>query len=138
MTAWNPSDISEMALPPCHCLVQFHVNDKRELSCQLYQRSGDMGLGIPFNIASYALLTHMIAKITDLKPGEFIHTIGNCHIYDNHIDALKLQMTRKPYTFPTISIENREDILEIDDYKFSDFKLINYNSHDKIPMIITV
>ncbi|KAH0552596.1 thymidylate synthase [Cotesia glomerata] len=135
MSAWNPVDIPNMALPPCHCLVQFYVSNG-ELSCHLYQRSADMGLGVPFNIASYSLLTYMIAHITNLKPGEFVHTMGDCHVYANHIDALKIQYQRKPKPFPTLKIT--KDVKEIDDFTASDFELIAYNPHPKIAMKMAV
>ncbi|KAG8034109.1 hypothetical protein G9C98_004562 [Cotesia typhae] len=135
MSAWNPVDIPNMALPPCHCLVQFYVSNG-ELSCHLYQRSADMGLGVPFNIASYSLLTYMIAHITNLKPGEFVHTMGDCHVYTNHIDALKIQYQRKPKPFPTLKITR--DVKEIDDFSVSDFELIAYNPHPKIAMKMAV
>jgi len=135
MVAWNPCDISNMALPPCHCLVQFFVADGY-LSCQMYQRSADMGLGVPFNIASYSLLTYMIAHVTKLKPGEFIHTLGDSHIYLNHIDALNIQLQRKPRPFPTLTI-NRE-INNIDDFKNNDFILNGYNPHPKISMEMAI
>lgn len=135
MCAWNPLDIPNMALPPCHCLVQFYVANG-ELSCQLYQRSADMGLGVPFNIASYALLTILIAHVTKLKPGDFIHTLGDAHIYINHIEPLQLQLNRIPHPFPTIHI-NRE-VNDIQDFSFDDLSLIGYNPHDKINMIMAV
>lgn len=135
MCAWNPIDIPEMALPPCHCLVQFFVADN-ELSCQLYQRSADMGLGVPFNIASYALLTHMIAHITGLKPGDFIHTLGDSHIYLNHIDALKEQITREPKPFPKLRISRKVE--NIEDFTAEDFELIGYNPHPKLNMPMAV
>ncbi|XP_069679212.1 thymidylate synthase [Periplaneta americana] len=135
MCAWNPIDIPNMALPPCHCLVQFYVAGD-ELFCQLYQRSADMGLGVPFNIASYALLTYMVAKVTGLKPGEFIHTMGDSHVYQNHVTALKEQLKRKPRSFPTLRI-NR-DVQNIEDFQFSDFELQNYNPYPKINMEMAV
>ncbi|XP_034950114.1 thymidylate synthase [Chelonus insularis] len=135
MCAWNPIDIPKMALPPCHCLVQFYV-DNNELSCHLYQRSADMGLGVPFNIASYSLLTYMIAHITGLKPGEFVHTMGDCHVYLNHIDALNIQCERTPNDFPSLKITRQ--VKEIDDFIASDFELINYKPHPKISMKMAV
>ncbi|XP_046748787.1 thymidylate synthase [Diprion similis] len=131
MCAWNPVDIPRMALPPCHCLVQFYVSDG-ELSCLLYQRSGDMGLGIPFNIASYSLLTYMLAHVTGLKPGEFVHTIGDCHVYLNHINALEEQIKRTPRPFPKLDIIRKVD--DIDGFKADDFELIGYDPHPKIAM----
>ena len=135
LTAWNPMDLRLMALPPCHMTAQFYVSNG-ELSCQLYQRSADMGLGVPFNIASYALLTHLIAKCCGLKAGEFIHTLGNAHIYLNHIDAVKEQIKRTPYEFPNIKIN--ADKNDIDDFKFEDIELVNYKCHDKIKMKMSV
>ena len=105
MSAWNPEQLDEMALPPCHVLSQYHLVDNR-LSCTLYQRSGDVGLGIPFNIASYSFLTHLLAKHCDLEVGEFVHFIGNAHIYDDHIEPLKLQLENEPYEFPDLEIKN--------------------------------
>ncbi|XP_071452789.1 thymidylate synthase isoform X2 [Hetaerina americana] len=135
MCAWNPIDVPQMALPPCHCLVQFYVANG-ELSCQLYQRSADMGLGVPFNIASYALLTYMVAHITELKPGDLVHTMGDCHVYSNHVEVLKKQLERTPKPFPSLKI-NR-DVKKIEDFKFEDFELINYNPHPKLDMKMAV
>ncbi|XP_041972932.1 thymidylate synthase [Aricia agestis] len=135
MCAWNPPDLPKMALPPCHCLVQFYVSNG-ELSCLMYQRSADMGLGVPFNIASYSLLTHMIAHITNLKPGEFIHTTGDTHVYLNHVEPLKQQMEREPRPFPTLKFER--EIKSIDDFKFEDFIIENYKPHPKIDMEMAV
>lgn len=135
LTAWNPQDIPSMALPPCHCFAQFYVNDG-ELSCQLYQRSADAGLGVPFNIASYSLLTHMIAHITNLKPGDFVHTLGDAHIYKDHIEALQEQMGRSPSSSPKLRICRQVE--NIDDFKFEDFELIGYNPQKTIPMNMSV
>ena len=131
MTAWNPEQLSEMALPPCHIMSQFHVHGDK-LSCSMYQRSGDVGLGVPFNIASYAFLTHLIAHHCDLKPHYFYHHIGDAHIYDNHIDPLKEIMDLEPYEFPSFKINSKRDT--IDDYKVSDFEVTNYRSHPPIKM----
>lgn len=135
MTAWNPTDLKEMALPPCHMFCQFYVADGK-LSCQMYQRSADMGLGVPFNIASYSLLTLMIAHVTGLEPGEFVHTIGDAHVYLNHVEPLQEQLKRNPRTFPTISFRRRVE--SIDDFQFEDFVLENYDPHDKIGMALSV
>lgn len=135
MTAWNPTDISKMALPPCHTFVQFYVNDG-ELSCQLYQRSADMGLGVPFNIASYSLLTYMIAHVANLKPGDFVHTMGDCHVYANHVEALREQLKRTPTAFPRLEITRKVE--DIDDFKASDFELLGYKPHPKLPMPMAV
>lgn len=137
VSAWNPCQLNEMALPPCHLLFQFYVNGDDELSCSLYQRSGDIGLGIPFNIASYAMFTYLIAHHCGLKLGEFVHNIGDCHIYEEHIDALKEQINRKPLKFPTIKIlgEPKESI---NDYVFDDFEINDYNYHKKINMKMVV
>ncbi|KAK0416788.1 hypothetical protein QR680_012687 [Steinernema hermaphroditum] len=131
ITAWNPLDLDKMALPPCHTLCQFYVSDG-ELSCQLYQRSGDMGLGVPFNIASYGLLTHMIAHVTGLKAGDFIHSLGDAHIYTNHVDAVKVQLERKPRAFPKIRFA--DGIHSIDDFTAEKIFLEGYDPHPTIKM----
>jgi len=133
--AWNPKDIGKMALPPCHALIQFYVSDN-ELSCMMYQRSADMGLGVPFNIASYALLTCMVAHVTGLQPGEFIHNLGDAHVYRNHVTQLKEQLTRTPRPFPTFTI--RRQVSSIDDFCADDFELSGYNPHGKIRMDMAV
>lgn len=132
MSAWNPCQLDEMALPPCHVLVQFNVLDNYKLSCSLYQRSGDVGLGVPFNIASYSFLTHIIANICDLVPYEFIYYLGNCHIYDDHIESLKEQVNRGPYEFPSITI--KEKIQNIDSIDLNSIEINNYNHHKTISM----
>jgi thymidylate synthase len=132
MSAWNPHQLDEMALPPCHVLAQFNVSRGNKLSCSLYQRSGDVGLGVPFNIASYSFLTHILAKHCDLEAYEFVYFLGNSHIYDDHIDLLKEQILRTPYEFPTIEIKNKYD--DINDYKVDDIVINNYNSHGLIKM----
>ena len=133
--AWNPSDLSKMALPPCHVMVQFYVANG-ELSCLMFQRSADMGLGVPFNIASYSLLTYMIAHVTGLKPGDFIHNMGDAHVYLNHVEPLREQLKRQPRSFPQLKITR--DVESIDDFKFSDFELLGYNPHGKIQMDMAV
>jgi thymidylate synthase len=133
--AWNVGELDKMALPPCHALFQFYVSEGK-LSCQLYQRSADIFIGVPFNIASYALLTMMIAQVTDLKPGEFIHTLGDAHIYLNHIDQVKLQLTRQPYKLPVMNIN--PDVKDIFSFKYEDFKLSGYESHPHIKGAIAV
>ena len=132
MSAWNPCQLSEMALPPCHVLVQFNVLPGDKLSCSLYQRSGDVGLGVPFNIASYSMLTHIIAHQCGLVASEFNYHLGNCHIYDDHIESVKLQLDRKPHKFPVINIKRKPE--NIEDYVIDDFELIDYNCHSQITM----
>lgn len=135
VSAWNVSEIENMALPPCHAFFQFYVaNDK--LSCQLYQRSADIFLGVPFNIASYALLTLMIAQVTELEPGEFIHTLGDAHLYLNHLEQTEEQLSRKPYTLPTMKLN--PDIKSIFDFTFDDFELVGYESHSHIKAPVAV
>lgn len=135
VTAWNPEEVDNMALPPCHTLFQFYVANDR-LSCQLYQRSGDSFLGIPFNIASYALLTMMIAQVCELQPGDFVHTIGDAHIYLNHIEQVKLQLSRTPYPLPQMKIN--PEVKDIFGFKYEDFSLENYQCHPTIKGQISV
>lgn len=135
VSAWNVSDIPYMALPPCHCLFQFFVQDGK-LSCQLYQRSADIFLGVPFNIASYALLTMMIAQVCDLKLGDFIHTFGDLHLYSNHLEQAFEQINRAPMPLPTMEINPA--IKDINDFKYEDFKLVNYTSHPAIKAPIAI
>lgn len=135
VTAWNPADISEMALPPCHCLFQFYVADGR-LSLQLYQRSADTFLGVPFNIASYALLLQMMAQVTGLKAGDFIHTTGDTHLYLNHIEQAKLQLTRTPRELPQMKLN--PDVKSLFDFRYEDFELLNYNPWPHIKAEVAV
>ena len=135
VSAWNVSEVNQMALPPCHLLFQFYVAEGR-LSCQLYQRSCDAGLGVPFNIASYALLTHLMAEQSGLLPGDFIWTGGDCHIYLNHVEAVREQLTRTPYALPTLKILRKPDSLF--DYRFEDFEIQHYQSHPHIVMAVAV
>lgn len=135
VTAWNPAEVDKMALPPCHALFQFYVADGR-LSCQLYQRSADYFLGVPFNIASYALLTHMVAQQCDLQPGTFVWTGGDVHLYLNHLDQVNLQLSRQPLDLPTLNIRRRPPTLF--EYEFEDFEIINYQSHPGIKAPIAV
>ncbi len=135
VNAWNVGELDQMALTPCHCMFQFFVANSR-LSCQLYQRSCDVGLGVPFNIASYALLTMMMAQVCDLQPGEFVWTGGDVHVYSNHIEALRLQLTRTPRPLPIMQIKNRgQDIFH---FRYDDFTLLNYDPHPAIKMEIAV
>ncbi len=135
VSAWNVADVPKMALPPCHLLFQFYVADGR-LSCQLYQRSADLFLGVPFNIASYALLTIMMARATGYEPGDFVHTLGDVHLYSNHIEQARLQLTREPRKLPSIKLlQNRNSIL---DYEFDDFELVDYDPHPHIPAPVAV
>ncbi|HUZ08083.1 MAG TPA: thymidylate synthase, partial [Candidatus Paceibacterota bacterium] len=135
ITAWNPGEIEQMALAPCHCLFQFYVQDG-ELSCQLYQRSADIFLGVPFNIASYALLTLMVAQVCGLKPGEFVHTFGDLHLYANHVEQAKLQLSREPRPLPQMKVN--PSVKNIGDFKFEDFELVNYDPHPVIKAPIAV
>jgi len=135
LSAWNPADLDQMALPPCHMFCQFYVANG-ELSCLMYQRSCDMGLGVPFNIASYSLLTCMVAQVCGLKPGEFIHTLGNAHVYQNHVEPLHTQLARTPRPFPTLKIN--PDVKDIDGFQASDFELVGYDPHKKIAMDMAV
>lgn len=135
VSAWNPADIPDMALAPCHALFQFHVADGR-LSCQLYQRSADMFLGVPFNIASYALLTHMVAQQTGLEVGDFIWTGGDTHIYDNHVEQVQTQLAREPLPMPKLAIRRRPD--SIFDYEFEDFEVVGYEHHPGIKAPVAV
>jgi thymidylate synthase len=135
VTAWNPADIAKMALPPCHCLFQFYVANGR-LSCQLYQRSADIFLGVPFNIASYALLTMMVAQVTGLKPGEFVHTFGDAHLYLNHLDQAREQLTRRPYPLPVMKLNS--GVTDIFGFRYEDFALENYQAHPHIKAPVAV
>lgn len=145
MSAWNPADMKAMALPPCHMFAQFYVNfpvgadgekKRPELSCLMYQRSCDMGLGVPFNIASYALLTKMIAEVCDMDCGDFVHTMGDAHVYMDHIEALKVQIEREPREFPTLEIKRK--VTDIDDFKYEDFEIVGYKPYGKIDMKMSV
>lgn len=135
VSAWNVGELDSMAIPPCHTLFQFYVADNR-LSCQLYQRSADVFLGVPFNIASYSLLLMMISQVTSLQPGEFIHTLGDAHLYTNHLEQAKLQITRTPYQLPTMLIN--PEVNSIFDFQYKDFCLVNYNCHPAIKAPIAV
>ena len=140
VTAWNPAEVDEMALPPCHALFQFYVQPAEDgpgrLSCQLYQRSADMFLGVPFNIASYALLTVMVAQQTDLVPGEFVWTGGDCHVYDTHVEQVREQLSRTPYPYPRLRLARRPDSLF--DYAYEDFEVLGYRHHPAITAPVAV
>ena len=135
ISAWNVADLPAMALAPCHCLFQFHVADGK-LSCQLYQRSADLFLGVPFNIASYALLTHMVAQVTDLEPGDFIWTGGDCHLYLNHLDQVREQLSRAPFPLPTLRLNPA--VTRIDDFVFEDIELLDYQHHPGIKAPVAI
>jgi len=135
VSAWNVADVAQMALPPCHLLFQFYVAEGR-LSCQLYQRSADVFLGVPFNIASYALLTMMVAQVTGLEPGDFVHTLGDAHLYDNHLEQAVLQLDRQPRALPTMQINSQ--VTNIFDFTFEDFRLENYDPHPSISAPVAV
>lgn len=135
VSAWNPADVDSMALPPCHCLFQFYVANGR-LSCQLYQRSADIFLGVPFNIASYALLTLMIAQVTGLEPGEFVHTLGDAHLYLNHLEQAELQLTREPLPLPTMRLN--PEVTDLFAFEYEDFTLEGYRFHPHIPAKVAV
>jgi len=141
VSAWNVAEVPTMALPPCHLLFQFYVSEDpnggaRRLSCQMYQRSADAFLGVPFNIASYALLTMMVARVTNLEPGDFVHTLGDAHLYDNHLDQARLQLDREPRPLPTLRIE--QDVSSIFDFRYEHFRLENYNPHPHISAPVAV
>ncbi len=139
VTAWNPADVDDMALPPCHCLFQFFVSPDEtgqgRLSCQLYQRSADLFLGVPFNIASYALLTLMTAQVTGLKPGEFVHSFGDLHLYLNHLDQAREQLTRDPLPFPVMRLAPKTDLFG---FEYEDFRLEGYQAHPGIKAPIAI
>ncbi|WP_294643487.1 thymidylate synthase [uncultured Aureimonas sp.] len=135
VSAWNPAMVDEMALPPCHCLFQFYVSNGR-LSCQLYQRSGDIFLGVPFNIASYALLTHMVAQVTGLEPGDFVHTLGDAHLYHNHLEQARLQLTRAPLPLPRLKLN--PDVTDLFAFRFEDIAIEGYEAHGHIAAPVAV
>ena len=135
VSAWNPAEVDNMALPPCHCLFQFYVIDGK-LSCQLYQRSADIFLGVPFNIASYALLTIMIAQVCELQPGDFVHTFGDAHLYLNHLEQVDLQLSREPLPLPVMKLN--PDISSVFDFRYEDFELLGYESHPHIKAPVAV
>ena len=134
LSAWNPSQLNQMNLPPCHLLAQFYVSNEKELSCMMYQRSADVGLGLPFNIASYTILTYILAKLSNLKPKKLIITIGDAHIYENHIDTLKEQIKRQPFDFPTLQFNPHKTYSKISDFEIDDFLIENYTYHDTLKM----
>ena len=135
VTAWNPADVDKMALPPCHCLFQFYVAEGK-LSCQLYQRSADVFLGVPFNIASYALLTLMVAQVTGFKPGEFIHTFGDAHLYLNHLEQARLQLSRAPRHLPAMRLNPA--VKDIFSFRYEDFTIESYDPHPHIKAVVAV
>jgi thymidylate synthase len=135
VSAWNVADIDKMALPPCHAFFQFYVADGK-LSCQLYQRSADIFLGVPFNIASYALLTLMIAQVTGLQPGDFVHTLGDAHLYLNHLEQTDLQLSREPYALPQMQLN--PNVTNLFDFRYEDFELVNYQHHPHIKAAVAV
>ena len=135
VSAWNPAEVDKMALPPCHAFFQFYVTEGR-LSCQLYQRSGDVFLGVPFNIASYALLTAMVAQVCGLKPGTFVHTLGDAHLYANHLEQARLQLTRTPFPLPTLELN--PDVRNLDDFTYEDIRILNYQAHPHIKADVAV
>jgi len=135
ISSWNAAQVDDMALPPCHCLFQFQVMGDR-LHCQLYQRSADIFLGVPFNIASYSLLTHMVAQVTGLQPGEFIHTFGDLHLYDNHVDQAKTQLAREPRALPVLHLNS--EVTEIDQFGYEDVQVDGYDPHPAIPAPVAV
>ena len=136
MSSWNPCQLNEMALPPCHIIAQFNVSHGNKLSCSMYQRSGDVGLGVPFNILSYSLLTHLLAKHCGLEPFEFVYFLGNAHIYDEHVEILYKQLERKPFEFPKIKIKEKKE--NIEDYKMEDIQIMNYECWDSLKMKMVV
>ncbi len=135
VSAWNPADVDAMALPPCHCLFQFYVAEGR-LSCQLYQRSADIFLGVPFNIASYALLTQMIAQVTGLEPGDFVHTFGDAHLYSNHLQQVETQLAREPLPLPSMKLN--PEVKSLFDFRYEDFELVGYEAHPHIKAPVAV
>ncbi len=135
VSAWNPTDVEAMALPPCHCLFQFYVANGR-LSCQLYQRSADIFLGVPFNIASYALLTMMVAQVTGLQPGDFVHTFGDAHLYSNHLEQVETQLAREPHPLPVMQMN--PEVRSLFDFRYEDFELVGYDPHPHIKAPVAV
>jgi thymidylate synthase len=134
LTAWNPCQINQVNLPPCHIMCQFYVSSNKELSCMMYQRSADIGLGLPFNIASYAVLTYILGKLSNLKPKKLSIIIGDAHIYENHIDALKEQITREPFEFPKLELNLEKEYNKVEDFDINDFKILNYKCFEHLKM----